>query len=204
MNENISWGKIVVLVVAIASVGALGFAVGKRSDEGVVPAAQMQQPQVSPPIQKEAVKPIENIQADVAILSGWKVYTNTALGFSIKYPNGYEPGTELNDQYNRLTVFGEAREKYFEVRLEKDENPSADITYGFLGAEIVSNDIKLDGINGYKSVSTTGYGDAGHQGKPYVSFEARHNGDIYFITFIGDAIVSAEEQTILSTFKFTK
>lgn len=136
----------------------------------------------------------------------WKIYTNKDLGFSIEYPNEIKPNTELNDRYNRLTGFGKLQDIYFDVRLIKDDNPDIGVKYGFLEAEIVSKDIKLGGVNGYKAVSKNGYGDVESPSKdsPYVEFAARHNGDVYHLIFWGNANVSAEEQQILSTFKFTR
>ena len=62
--------------------------------------------------------------------------------------------------------------------------------------------IKIGGIAGFKAVSETGYCDGPGCGKPYVVFAARYKGDIYHLIFYGDAVVSAEENQILSTFKF--
>lgn len=145
---------------------------------------------------------------------GWETYNNNSLGFSIKYPSDAKPSIELNDQdkLNRLTGFGKSTDKssgkllpgkykYFEVRLEEDTDPDVGIKYGgFLDSKLVSKDIKLDGVSGYKAVETVGYDG----GDPFVEFGARHNGDIYHIIFYGDVNVSEEEQQILSSFKFTK
>ncbi len=146
---------------------------------------------------------------------GWETYNNSSLGFSIKYPSDAKPSIELNDQdkLNRLTGFGKSTDKsggkllpgkykYFEVRLYEDTDPTADVSLiTFLDAKVISKDIKLGGVSGYKAVLTAGY-DRGDD--PLVEFGARHNGDIYHLIFYGDINVSNEEQQILSTFKFTK
>lgn len=137
-------------------------------------------------------------------IENWKTYTNTSLGFFVQYPVSFAPTVELNDQYNRLTAFGASKtDTRFEVRLYKDTDPDMGVKYGFLGAEIASTKVKLGDIIGFQAVSATGYGDAGAQGNPYVEFAARHNGNVYHLIFYGDAIVSVEENKILSTFKFT-
>ncbi|MEK7217417.1 MAG: hypothetical protein AAB374_03030 [Patescibacteria group bacterium] len=149
----------------------------------------------------QEVAPTFTPRADV--VSDWKMYTNVSLGFSIQYPTNLTPTLEINDQYNRLTSFGPSKTNTtFEVRLQKDTDPSMGIKYGFLGSEVTSTNIKLSGINGYEAISKTGYGDAGSQGQPYAEFAARHNGDVYHLIFYGDSVVSAEENQILSTFKF--
>lgn len=133
------------------------------------------------------------------VTAGWETYSNASLGFSIKYPSNVRPTSESDDEYNRLTSFGSS----FEVRLEDDSFPDIGVIYGFLGSEVVSQEIKLGGITGYSAISETGYGDAGAQGRPYIEFGARHNGEVYHLIFYGDAILSAEESQVLSTFKFT-
>ncbi len=139
------------------------------------------------------------------VTAGWKTYTNVGLGFSLQYPDKFKPTLEENDNYNRIAVFGTSSDSYyFEVRLYKDTDPDIGVKYGFLDAEVISNTTKLGGIPGYNAMSTTGYGDAGGQGYPYVEFAARNNGSVYHLIFYGDASVSQEEYQILSTFKFTK
>jgi len=134
----------------------------------------------------------------------WKTYTNVSLGFSVQYPLNLVPTLELNDQYNRLTSFGSSKTNTtFEVRLQKDTDSDLGIRYGFLGAKVISSNIKLGGIVGFQAVSTTGYCDGPGCGKPYVVFATRYGGDVYHLIFYGNTTVSTEENQILSTFKFT-
>lgn len=133
----------------------------------------------------------------------WKTYTSNSFGFSIKYPEGYEPTMELNDQHNKLTVFGGDRADFFEVRIIKDQDKDMSVKYGYLGAQIETQDISLSNVKGYKAVSETGYGDAGFQGAPFVEFAVRRNDEVYHLNFYGDAVISEQENNILSAFKFT-
>ncbi|HMQ02195.1 MAG TPA: hypothetical protein PKD79_03995, partial [Candidatus Doudnabacteria bacterium] len=128
-------------------------------------------------------------------------YTNSSLGFSIKYPSNATPSLELNDEHNRMTAFGQISGRYFEVRLHDDTDPDMGVKYGFLGAEITSTNTTVAGIRGFRAVSEAGYGDAGVQGSPYVNFGVRKNNLVYHVLFYGDANISAEEQAILQTFK---
>lgn len=135
----------------------------------------------------------------------WKTYASKSLGFSLRYPADANPTLELNDQYNRMTAFGEYRStKYFEVRLFRDTNTEIGVNYGWLDSELASTDIALGGITGYQARSITGYGDGDEKGVPFVDIGARRNGDVYHLVFYGDATLSREERQILATFAFTK
>ncbi len=186
--------NIFIIVFAILIIGIVGyFAFVKKSD------LVTQQPVPAPIKTDDLTKtPSSSIPKPDDETADWETYTSNSLGFSIKYPDDAKPRIELDDQYNRLTGFGKLPGKSFEVRLYKD----TDSDNGFLGADKISKDIKLGGVNGYMAVSTTGYGDAGVRGVPYVGFAAEHNGNVYYLTFKGDSIVSKEEAQILSTFKF--
>lgn len=87
MNQNISWGKIVVLVVAIIGVGAVGFVVGKKSEVVVVAPITP----VTQPIKKEAAKPIGEMRPAIiipamVIPTDWKVWEDKVMGYSFRYP----------------------------------------------------------------------------------------------------------------------
>ncbi len=136
-------------------------------------------------------------------MADWKTYRNEGLGFSIRYPNNIMPTFELNDQYNRLVAFGSSqKENLFEVRLQRGDIVDMGVLYGFLGAKIVSKDVKLSGVPGFLSVSETGYGDVGVQGRPYVVSAAKHDGNFYHVIFYGDTELDKTEQMILDSFKF--
>ncbi len=134
----------------------------------------------------------------------WKIYSNNNLGFSIQYPPGTVLSEEFNDRYNRYVGFNKSNKPYFNVRIESDINSEMGVKYGKYDSIVVATNIKIGGQTGYKAISETGYGDAGQQGLPFVEFGVRYQGDIYHITFSGDAVVSEEEQNILSSFKFTR
>ncbi len=188
------FGNILLIIILAALFGGVGLSfIPKRE----IPAQPEPQPlsndrdPVIPPIAEDKEQ-------------HWNTYTNQSLRFSIQYPDDAAPSIKLNDANNRLTGFGVLPGKYFEVRLEKDTNLYIGVNFGYLDTEIKSKDIKLDGVAGYKAVSTTGYGDAGHQGPPFVEFGARYNGNVYHVIFYGDAEVSKEEQKILESFRFLK
>ncbi|MBI5470071.1 hypothetical protein HY968_01990 [Candidatus Kaiserbacteria bacterium] len=148
---------------------------------------------------------IDSFDVDVeSFIKGWNTYTYKSLRFSIQYPSDAAPSIQLNDAYNRLSGFGVLPGKYFEVRLQKDTVPEMGVNFGYLDTEVKSKDVMIGGVRGYKAVSTTGYGDAGHQGSPSVDFGVRYGGDVYHIIFYGDAEISKEEQKILASFKFLK
>lgn len=88
MNENISWGKIVVLVVAIIGVGVVAFMWGKKSDESGV-ANQTITPTTKESVQvvkKEEVKTVEKTDPIMEIPADWKVWEDKVMGYSFQYP----------------------------------------------------------------------------------------------------------------------
>lgn len=93
MNENISWGKVVVLVVVIVGIGVVAFMWGKKSDEqpvvsqGVTPATK----DVVQPVKQEVMKPVEKAPSN-GIPADWKTYANEELGFSFQYPQNWHLG----------------------------------------------------------------------------------------------------------------
>lgn len=136
--------------------------------------------------------------------SAWKTYTNKYLGFSIKYPTDAPPTLELNDENNRLTIFGKTPGRVFEVRLQEDIDKSMGVKYGYLGAEVTSTNTILGGIKGYTAISTTGYADMEAKGIPYVEVGAKKGLNFYHLIFYGDATLSKEEKSIIESFSFTK
>jgi hypothetical protein len=185
----------IIVVILLAIIGYLVWGNNSQTDT-------LDQQNTAP--NNNAIENNKDTQTPADSDSNWQVYTNNALGFSVEYPNDMPVNLELNDEYNRLVKFGSSDNKFFEVRLEKDTDPDVGKLYGFLGAEVSSEDVTLGGVKGFKAVSKTGYGDAGYQGSPYVVFAARLDGNVYHLIFYGDATVSAEENKILSTFKFIK
>jgi hypothetical protein len=87
MNQNISWGKIVVLVVAIIGVGAVAFMWGKKSEVVVAPVTK----EVAQLVKKEAAKPIGEMRPAIiipamVIPTDWKVWEDKVMGYSFRYP----------------------------------------------------------------------------------------------------------------------
>lgn len=80
MNQNISWGKIVVLVVAIVGIGALGFVMGRQKSEVAVVAP------ITP-----AVQPVKKETSEVV---DEKVYRNEKYGFNVTFPSKAKIATE--------------------------------------------------------------------------------------------------------------
>ena len=83
MNENISWGKIAVLVVAIAGVAGLAFEMGKKSmvalPVAVAPVVETSRLQL--PISAEKILPSEKISSGV----DWSKVEFDACGKQAKY-----------------------------------------------------------------------------------------------------------------------
>lgn len=84
MNENISWGKVAVLVVAIVGIGALGFVMGRKTTEqaAITPIAPVVQP-----TKKEVAMPVEKAEPVEAPSDEWKVYTDSRYEFAFEYPS---------------------------------------------------------------------------------------------------------------------
>jgi hypothetical protein len=91
MNENISWGKIVVLVVAMLGVGVLGFVVGRKNDEAITVPTTI----VSQPKQEKVTPSVSKDETMGAILA--QTYKNEQFGFSIQYPEAFDVVVQNND-----------------------------------------------------------------------------------------------------------
>lgn len=181
-----------VLVLAGGAYELLGGSPDPIADQTPTPSA------VALPMSSSTASPTADAIVD------WKTYTNTGLGFSIEHPTDNVVQREFNDQYNRLVIFGTSNNdrEFFEVRILKHENTGGRLE-GLWGAEIVSREEKMGGLVSVKSISKTGYGDAGGQGLPYVAYSTLKDGNVWNLAFYGDAMMSAQELQILSTFKFT-
>lgn len=87
MNQNISWGKIMILVVAIVGVGIIAFMWGKKSEVVVAPVTK----EVAQLVKKEAAKPIGEMRPAIiipamVIPTDWKVWEDKVMGYSFRYP----------------------------------------------------------------------------------------------------------------------
>lgn len=198
----------VLAVVAIAAIGAAGYMYFSQQNQpaelnssqrvGQIPRYEADDtsptPQVKPPAKPQG--PEAQKQS-----SDFKTYTNSSLGFSIKYPADIKPTLELNDEYNRLTMFGDVKGKHFEVRLQESTDSQMGVKYGFLGAEILSTSTMVGGVKGYTATSQ-GYADMGSKGVPYVDVGVKKGLNFYHLLFYGDQKLNDEEKEIISSFKF--
>lgn len=138
--------------------------------------------------------------------STWKTYTNSNLGFEIKYPEGVMIEKEMNDEYNRATIF-RGDNLYFEVMLRKAGDISLD-KYYYMDNEI-SRKSTLDGktANVYINDASKNkcVSDGSGPGCPlsFVTYVAQSGSDLYHVGFYDSAELSDIENQILSTFKFT-
>lgn len=91
MYQNISWGKIGVLVVAIVGIGALGFVVGREKSEmpmiSVAPVPAQIAGKSSDTSVFQETKQIKVGSEVVPLDEKWNKYTNYTLGFSLNIPN---------------------------------------------------------------------------------------------------------------------
>jgi hypothetical protein len=134
-------------------------------------------------------------------ITDWKTYSNTALGFEIKYPSTVLIEKELNDQNNRVTIF-KGGNLNFEVMLRKNpDNISLD-KYYFMDAPIKEKTI-MGGISANFYEMPTGYCDGPSCSEPFIAVVTEKGSDLYHLTFFGDIKLSEVENQILSTFKFT-
>lgn len=141
--------------------------------------------------------------------ASWKTYTNKGLGFEVKYPPTVKIDKEMNDQYNKATLFmGSNINFQVSLRTGKDiegivldkyyymDNP--DFTKSTLSGKVAN--IYIQDMSKNECVS-----DGTGPGCPlsYVVYASMNNGSLYHVGFFGDATLSDTEKLILSTFKFT-
>lgn len=135
----------------------------------------------------------------------WKTYINEKLKFELKYPTTFVIDKEMNDQYNRSTVF-KNNEASFEVMLRPATNIDLDKYY------YMDNPTFSKSVLGGKSANKYIYNadndlcvdNESVPGCPvsYVTYVTQHNQDLYHLTFYGDQELSEIEDQILFTFKF--
>lgn len=138
----------------------------------------------------------------------WKTYTNTKLGFELKYPSTFTIDKEMNDQYNKATIFKNGNSvfevmlrdsKYFDRPLDEYyfmDNP--DFKKSVLGG-------KNANVYVYDASSNSCVSDGNGPGCPlsYVVYVAQNASYVYHFGFFGNSKLSDLEKQILSTFKFT-
>lgn len=133
--------------------------------------------------------------------TNWKTYQNSALGFELKVPAYVSVDKELNDQYNRLVMFKSDKEN-FEVRLRKGETTSLN-QYYYLDFPVSSRST-LGGQEALVFEAPNGYCDGPGCSNPFVAYSTKNGDDFYNLVFSGDVEMNDTENTILSSFKFTK
>lgn len=152
------------------------------------------------------LEPVATENTEVESTSGWKTYTNKTLGFELKYPSIFTIDKEMNDQYNRATLFKNGNStfevmlkdsKYFNRPLDEYyymDNP--DYTKSLLGGE--NANVYL--YDASKSSCVSGNGPSCPVS--YVVYVAQNGDNLYHLGFFGDNKLSDLESQILSTFKF--
>lgn len=151
--------------------------------------------QITPPVSQNipTTIPTEDLMAD------WKTYTNTTLGFELKYPPEVKVDKEFNDQYNRATIFKGAN-LHFEVMLRNKNGISLD-NYYYMDSPIVRKTI-LAGLPANVYEFPKGYCDGPSCSDPSISIVTEKDSDLYHFSFFGDTQLSETENQVLSTFKF--
>lgn len=90
MNENISFGKIAVLVVVIVGIAGVAFVVGKKSEVVVVALI------VTPT--STQTKPVEQKKViDEAVRMETNFFESKKYGYSVQYAKKYEGQTGYDD-----------------------------------------------------------------------------------------------------------
>jgi len=177
-----------VILSCLIVFGLGGYYLGKQSsNKNLVSRANLTQ----------TVSPTPITTADPT--TNWKIYNNKDLGFELKYPPSAQIDKELNDQYNRATIF-KGGSVHFEVRLRKTGDIILD-KYYFMDSSIVRK-TTLDNIPANVYELPNGYCDGPSCSEPYIAFVAKYGSDLYHLSFFGDVKMSDEENQILSTFKF--
>lgn len=141
----------------------------------------------------------ENSVAQADEAANWKTYKNTALGFELEYPPTAKIDREMNDQYNRATIF-KGGNLYFEVMLRKADKIDLD-NYYYMDSPITRK-TTLAGVDANVYELPNGYCDGPSCSEPYISVVTKKGSDLYHFSFFGDILLSETERQILSTFKF--
>lgn len=128
----------------------------------------------------------------------WKTYTNTALGFSLKYPSEY--AVRVNDQSNITQVIWSTESTtVMEVQYRVDSVDGSLSTW--YDSEPIE-DIALGDKSGKKFIYR--YCDGPGCGSDTVAYVVKHSSRLLGLEFVGDKTIDTTENQILSTFNFTK
>ena len=130
-----------------------------------------------------------------ADISTWKTYTNTTIGYSLKYPGTYV----LNADSPNYVYMNEGTNSKVDVRYREGDSSTNNISW--FDSEPVG-DITLGGITGKKFVFK--YCDGPGCGPDTVAYVVRYKGKLLGLEFLGDRTLDSTEIQILSNFKFTQ
>ena len=131
----------------------------------------------------------------------WNLYSNPDLEFEVMIPADASIQMELDDDFNKLTMF-EGRLHQFEIRLRKHGNtPIAQYRYLDFPIDHTS---RLDGEDAMVYKAPNGYCDGPSCGSPFLSYVVKHGLYFYHLTFYGDIKLDDIETEIRSSFKIIK
>ena len=188
----------ILLIISVSITGFFAFQTQKLVKELTELKAQEKVVAVA------TTEPVATESSEVDPTANWKMYTNKALGFELKYPSTFTIDKEMNDQYNKATIFkngnstfevmlraaGEGLDKYYYM-----DNP--DFTKSTLGG-------KNANVYVYDAGKNSCVSDGTGPGCPvsYIVYVAQNGSNLYHLGFFDDSNLSTLEKQILSTFKF--
>jgi hypothetical protein len=195
---TINWSKILAfailgLIVITGSV-YIGIQIGKGQTQNQQSIST--QPTVT--TNTTAASPTE-LPINSDITANWKTYVNAALWFSLKYPTTVQIEKELNDQYNRTTIFRSV-DMHFEVMLRNNSNKVALDKYLYMDSP-VKRTATLAGKEANVYEFPKGYCDGPSCSDPFVAIVIENANDFYHLSFFGSNQLSNLDKQILSSFK---
>jgi hypothetical protein len=197
----------VLLVISLAGIAYLYTQIQSLKTQAPTPTPMAQI--IPSPVATPAATPTPAASSAADPTASWKTYSNKALGFEVKYPPTVKIDKEMNDQYNKATMFkGGNLDFQISLRTGKDiadivldkyyymDNP--DFTKSTLSGKVAN--IYTQDMSKNDCVS-----DGTGPGCPlsYVVYVAMNNNSLYHVGFYGDATLSDTEKLILASFKFT-
>lgn len=197
-NLPLIFGGVLVLLLVIAGSVYLGMKIQeKKVEKAQIPSpdsiVDYSSPTSSPTVISEPTLRIDET-------ANWKTYTNTALGFELKYPPEVSIAKEFNDQNNKATFF-KGGDLNFEVMLRDGQGITLD-KYYYMDSS-VKRKTTLAGYSANVYELPLGYGDGPNEtGTPSITVVALKGDYLYHLIFNGDIKLDDTENRIISTFKF--